>query len=302
MKSADMALYAAKAAGRGTLRLYRGEMRLELQKRTSMLRVARDALKRGNVRPYYQPKVELRTGRAVGFEALMRWKHPTRGIQEPASVSAAFEDLSVAALISDRMIAAVIEDIVRWRDHGIDFGHVAVNAAAAEFRRGDFAERLLERLAEAGIPPACFQLEVTESVFVGRGAEYVERALRVLNAEGIAIALDDFGTGFASLSHLKQFPVDIVKIDRSFVRGLEDDPGDAAIVDAVTGLGRRLGKTIVAEGIESPHQHALLQALGCDQGQGYYYGRPAPAGQVPALCARSLTAKAVRGRGKVERS
>ncbi|HEX5182886.1 MAG TPA: EAL domain-containing protein [Allosphingosinicella sp.] len=283
MKNADIALYAAKAAGRSTLRLYHGEMRLEAQKRVSMLRLARDALKRGSVQPHYQPKVDLLTGRPVGFEALMRWRHPRRGIQSPASVAAAFDDLSLAAAISDRMIESVIEDIVRWRGEGVPFGHVAVNAAAAEFRRGDFAERLLERLVKAGVPRECFQLEVTETVFVGRGAEYVERALRMLAGEGISIALDDFGTGFASLSHLKQFPVDIVKIDRSFVCGLEDDPGDAAIVDAVTGLGRRLGKTIVAEGIETPHQHKLLQALGCDQGQGYYYGRPAPASLVPRM-------------------
>jgi EAL domain-containing protein (putative c-di-GMP-specific phosphodiesterase class I) len=294
MKNADMALYAAKAAGRGALRLYQGEMRLEAQKRMSMLRLARDALKRGSVQPHYQPKVELRTGKPVGFEALMRWQHPHRGIQSPATVAAAFDDLSLAAAISDRMIESVIEDIVRWRGEGVPFGHVAVNAAAAEFRRGDFAERLLERLAKAGVPPDCFQLEVTETVFVGRGAEYVERALRMLAGEGISIALDDFGTGFASLSHLKQFPVDIVKIDRSFVCGLEDDPGDAAIVDAVTGLGRRLGKTIVAEGIETPHQHALLQALGCDQGQGFYYGRPAPASQVPRMAAGKMEKKRPR--------
>ncbi len=286
MKDADMALYAAKASGRGVLRLYRGEMRMEVQKRTSMLRLARDALKRGGVRPYYQPKVDLKTGEPVGFEALMRWQHPRRGIQSPASVAAAFDDLSLAAAISDRMIEPVIEDILVWRGEGVPFGHVALNAAAAEFRRGDFAERLLERLVKAGIPTECVQLEVTETVFVGRGAEYVERALNMLAGEGIAIALDDFGTGFASLSHLKQFPVDIVKIDRSFVCGLEDDPGDAAIVDAVTSLGRRLGKTIVAEGIETSHQHRLLQALGCNQGQGFYYGRPAPASRVPRIARR----------------
>jgi EAL domain-containing protein (putative c-di-GMP-specific phosphodiesterase class I) len=286
-----MALYAAKASGRGILRLYRGEMRMEVQKRTSMLRLARDALKRGGVQPYYQPKVDLQTGLPVGFEALMRWQHPRRGIQSPASVAAAFDDLSLAAAISDRMIESVIEDILVWRGEGVPFGHVALNAAAAEFRRGDFAERLLERLAKAGIPTECVQLEVTETVFVGRGAEYVERALNMLAGEGIAIALDDFGTGFASLSHLKQFPVDIVKIDRSFVCGLEDDPDDAAIVDAVTTLGRRLGKTIVAEGIETSHQHRLLQAVGCNQGQGFYYGRPAPASRVPHMAGGSRTPK-----------
>ena len=286
LKNADVALYAAKAAGRANLKIFRPKMRLEMQRRLSMLSLARNALTHRRILPFYQPKVDLRSGEIAGFEALLRWTHPTKGPQCPATIAAAFEDLSLAAEISDAMIAAVITDLVRWRDEGIDLGHVALNAAAAEFRRGDFADKLLERLHIAGLPPNLLHVEVTETVFLGRGAESVDRALRLLSAAGVAIALDDFGTGFASLSHLKQFPVDFIKIDRTFIRDLEEDPDDAAIVDAVVNLGRSLGIRIVAEGVENERQHGFLAALGCDFGQGYLYGRAAPAAEVAALIGR----------------
>jgi EAL domain-containing protein (putative c-di-GMP-specific phosphodiesterase class I) len=256
---------------------------MEMQRRISMLSLARSALTDDRILPFYQPKVDLVTGAVEGFEALLRWLHPGKDPQSPATIAAAFEDLSLAAEISDRMIGRVIEDAARWRDEGIRFHHVAVNAAAAEFRRGDFADKLLERLSRAKVPPSCLQVEVTETVFLGRGAECVERALRALSGAGVQIALDDFGTGYASLSHLKQFPVDIIKIDRSFVRDLEDGTGDAAIIDAVISLGRSLGIRIVAEGVENERQHSLLRSLGCDAGQGYFYGRAAPAGEVAAM-------------------
>jgi EAL domain-containing protein (putative c-di-GMP-specific phosphodiesterase class I) len=285
LKNADVALYAAKAAGRANLKLFRSEMRREMQQRLSMLNLARDALAHRRILPFYQPKLDLRTGRVAGFEALLRWQHPMMGAQSPATISAAFEDLSLAAEISDQMVSAVIADLVRWRDEGLDVGHVALNAAAAEFRRGDFADKLLERLHIAGLPPSLLQVEVTETVFLGRGAECVERALKLLSGAGVGIALDDFGTGYASLSHLKQFPVDFIKIDRSFVRDLEDDPDDAAIIDAVVNLGRSLGIRTVAEGVENERQHEFLLALGCDLGQGFLYGKAAEAGAVAATLA-----------------
>ena len=283
LKNADVALYAAKAAGRSNFQLFHSDMRMEMQRRSSMLSLAKDALEQQRIVPFYQPKVDLATGQVAGFEALLRWRHPSRGIQTPDTISAAFEDLKLAAEISDRMIDCVIRDICRWLNRGIDFGHVAINAAAAEFRRGDFAERLLERLAANRIDPRHLQVEVTETVFLGRGADYVERALKTLSAGGIRIALDDFGTGYASLSHLKQFPVDILKIDRSFVRNLRDDPDDAAIISAVIQLGRSLGIEIVAEGIETAAQEYLLHGRGCDYGQGFLYSKAVPARRVPAL-------------------
>jgi EAL domain-containing protein (putative c-di-GMP-specific phosphodiesterase class I) len=173
-----------------------------------------------------------------------------------------------------------------WLDRGVDFKAVAVNASAAEFRRDNFAERVLEQLRRAQIPTRCFQLEITETVFLGRGAEYVHRALALLNMRGVKIALDDFGTGYASLRHLKQFPVDIIKIDQSFVRDMTVDPGDEAIVRAVIDLGRNLGIKIVAEGIETREQERRLIELDCDFGQGFLFSRAVPAGRVPKLVER----------------
>jgi diguanylate cyclase (GGDEF)-like protein/PAS domain S-box-containing protein len=286
LKTADIAVYAAKAAGRRNLQIFRPQMRENMQSRLSMLSLARNALREHRISPFYQPKFELRTGALTGFEALLRWEHPRHGFQTPDTIAAAFEDLSLAAEISDRMIELVIVDMTRWRAEGIEFGHVALNAGAAEFRRGNFAESLLERLAAASLPPELVHLEVTETVFLGRGADYVERALKSLSAAGIRIALDDFGTGYASLSHLKQFPVDLLKIDGSFVGEVETDEGAAAIIRAVINLGKSLEIETVAEGIETAGQHARLADLGCDYGQGYFYSPAIPAEQVPALLSR----------------
>jgi EAL domain-containing protein (putative c-di-GMP-specific phosphodiesterase class I) len=200
------------------------------------------------------------------------------------------------------MIDRVIADMRSWLDKGIPFHNVAINAAAAEFRRDNFAERLLEQLRRARIPTRCLQLEVTETVFLGRGAEYVHRALALLNANGVRIALDDFGTGYASLRHLKQFPVDIIKIDQSFVHDMESDPGDEAIIHAVINLGRSLGIKVVAEGIETEAQATRLIELGCDFGQGFLFSKPIAARRVPALLAAALApgtkaGSATRGRG-----
>jgi diguanylate cyclase (GGDEF)-like protein/PAS domain S-box-containing protein len=283
LKNADVALYAAKGAGRANLKLFRPDMRHVMQRRVSMLSLARDALAHQRILPFYQPKVDLRTGAPAGFEALLRWHHPSRGVQPPATIAAAFEEVNLASAISEQMIAAVIADLKRWRDEGVAPGHVALNASAAEFRRGDFADKLLEHLHDSNLPPKMIQIEVTESVFLGRGAESVADALKLLSSAGIGIALDDFGTGYASLSHLKQFPVDFIKIDRSFIRDIEEDPGDAAIVDAVVNLGRSLGIRIVGEGVENERQHGFLTALGCDFGQGFLYGGAVPAGEVKSM-------------------
>ena len=283
LKHADLALYSAKAAGRGGIQTFRSGMRADMQRRSSMLRMARDALDAGRILPSYQPKVEMSTGRIAGFEALLRWRHPRNGLQLPGTIAAALEDIELAVSLSERMHASVIDDLRRWLDSGLEIGHVAINASAAEFRQGDYAERVLERLRAADIPTSRLEVEVTETVFLGRGAECVERALQTLSAEGVRIALDDFGTGYASLSHLKRFPVDIIKIDQSFVRNLEADPDDAAIIRAVLNLGQSLGITIVAEGIETSAQAAYLWAQGCDLAQGYLFGRPTFARTIPNL-------------------
>jgi diguanylate cyclase (GGDEF)-like protein len=289
LKSADLALYAAKTARGGTIRGFRPAMREAARRRTTMLSAARGALSDGRILPFYQPKIRLMTGEVVGFEALLRWHHPRDGLQHPRSIGAALEDKDLAADLTDRMMDGVFSDMRAWLQADIPFGKIAINGAAADFFRGEFADRILERLCRFEIPPERLELEVTESVFVGQHAESVERTLTNLSEAGVTIALDDFGTGFASLTHLKQFPVDVLKIDRSFVSKLTDDKDeeeDAVIVDAILYLAHSLGMMTVAEGIETLEQRNYLRRKGCDLGQGYLFSRAVAAGSVPVLASR----------------
>ena len=286
LKHADLALYETKASGRGGYRLYKPEMWSNMLKRGEMLSLAAVALKGDFVEPHYQPKIDLASGAIVGFEALLRCCLPDDEPQGPGIIAAAFDDANLALALSDRMVDGVIRDIVEWRAAGLAFGHVAINAALAELHRGDFAQRLLDKLARAGIPPNCVQVEVTESVLLGRGIEHVEQTFNQLAEAGVRLALDDFGTGFASLTHLKRFPIEIIKIDRSFVRDLQIDAEDGAIVDALIRLGRALGIEVVAEGIETVAQRDFLAALGCRVGQGFLFGCAVPAGQIVELLAK----------------
>ncbi len=286
LKHADLALYEAKASGRGAFRRYDPTMWSSMLMRREMLSIAAAALEGDFIEPFYQPKVHLQTGEIVGFEALMRCCLPGQEPKGPDCLSAAFEDSTLAVRLSDRMVDGVIEDILEWRAAGLPFGHVAINAALAELRRGDFADRLLTKLRHAGIPPECIQVEVTESVLLGQGIDHVERTFTELAEAGIRLALDDFGTGFASLTHLKRFPIEIIKIDRSFVRDLQIDAEDGAIVDALIGLGKALKIEVIAEGIETRPQRDFLAALGCTVGQGYLFGTASPALSIPELLRR----------------
>jgi len=285
LKNADTALYAAKIERRGRTLLFQPDMRSEMDRRTAMLVRARNAFANHDILPHYQPKISLRTGAICGFEALLRWRDQDGTIRLPGAIEAAFEDLEVAQALSERMQDLVIADMRRWLDEGVDFGHVALNAAAAEFRRNDFAERLLEKLHAGNVPTRHLELEVTETVFLGRGADNVGRALKLLSKHGIHIALDDFGTGYASLSHLKDFPVDVIKIDRSFISQLSEDRSDNAIVLALLNLGESLRIQIVAEGIETKAQAEFLRNHGCDLGQGYLFSKAVDAALVPTMLA-----------------
>jgi diguanylate cyclase (GGDEF)-like protein/PAS domain S-box-containing protein len=289
LKSADIALYSAKANRRGGYAIHQPIHRVEMQQRLSMLSLAKSAVREGRLMPHYQPKVHLADGRVVGFEALLRWRHGSRGLQLPDTIAAAFEDFELANAMSDRMIEQVLIDVRTWLDRGVPFGHVAINAAAAEFRRPDFAEGLLDRLEKAEVSTSLIHLEVTENVFLGRGADGVGRSLNMLSNAGVSIALDDFGTGYASLRHLKDFLVDEIKIDQSFVREMDVDPGNETIVRGVINLAKGLGLKAVAEGVETRAQADQLIELGCDYGQGFLFAKAVPATRVPALVARLRT-------------
>jgi EAL domain-containing protein (putative c-di-GMP-specific phosphodiesterase class I) len=292
LKAADIALYSAKTAGRGQLKMFRSSMRNEFQSRNSMIYLAREALASDGVLPFYQPKVAFRTGNIIGFEALLRWRGPNGQVCLPERLSAAFDEPVLSAAIGKRMIDRVLLDIRQWLDEGVPFGHVALNAADAAFRSGKLADELLERLDKADIPPSCLQVEVTETVFLGRGADHVKQALRRLNSAGVRIALDDFGTGHASLAHLMQFPVDALKIDRSFIRGLGRNSEAEAITKAIINLGHSLDIEIIAEGVETSEQEAHLVGLGCQTGQGYLYSRAVPAETVSTMITRAIAQSA----------
>lgn len=281
MKHADLALYSVKSSGRGRLMVFEPSMHDEMRHRVSMLNRARTIIEENAIIPYYQPKIALQTGKIVGFEALLRWRDRHGRVFTPATISAAFEEIDLAEAMGEAMFDRVLRDMLAWRGMGLSFGHVAVNAAPAELRRNALAGRIIERLELTGIPPRELQLEVTEGVFLGRGAENAARAIRELHEFGVNIALDDFGTGFASLSHLRQFPVDTLKIDRSFVSDVAYLSDDAAIVAAIVSLGRNLGMKVVAEGVETPAQAAALHMQGCEYGQGYLFCKPLPAEEVP---------------------
>lgn len=281
MKAADIALYAAKTNGRAQLRIFETEMMESFNEHQAMLASARFALHGEGIIPFYQPKISLRTSQVVGFEALLRWTDRDGRVRTPDGLHAAFDDPALSAPISDMMLDKVLDDVARWHQSELAFGHVAINVTGADFRRGRFAERVISSLTDRNLPPWAIQIEVTENVFLGHGTQDVDRALKALSDHGIRIALDDFGTGYASLSHLTQFPVDILKIDRSFIEKIGHDADAEAIISTVVNLGHCLGLEVVAEGIETKVQQAFLQQIGCDTAQGFLYSTAVPAQVVP---------------------
>ncbi|MGO4572139.1 putative bifunctional diguanylate cyclase/phosphodiesterase [Microvirga sp. 2TAF3] len=281
MKDADLALYAAKAQGRNRAVVYSPDMRLHIEHKASVARSINEALRRGQIVPFYQPKIDLATERVIGFEALARWHHPEQGLLTPAAFASAFEDPELSIAIGGSMIRQVAADVRSWLDQGIDCGRIAVNLSTAQFNWIGLAKRFLDVLHAAGVPNERLEVEITETVFLGRSASHVAAALKQFHDSGIRIALDDFGTGYASLIHLKQFPVDDIKIDRSFVKDLETDPDNAAIVLAVIELGMSLGMDVIAEGVETAEQVRFLRAKGCNQVQGNFYAIPMAACDVP---------------------
>ena len=270
-------------SGRGGTKLFDDYMLCQAEKTASQLNLARSALTEKTVVPLYQPKIDIHTGNAVGLEALLRWRDPKRGLQLPGTLEEAFSDYELAAKIGELMQNKVARDIGRWLADDVPFGQVSINAAPAEFLRDDYAERLLGTLAANEVPASLIEVEVTEHAFLGRGPEYVARALNVLKAAGATVSLDDFGTGCSSLAHLRDFPVDVVKLDMSFVQQMTEDPEIAAIVAAVIDLANSLSIGVVAEGVETPAQLDLLRIMGCRVAQGHLFGGAVEASEVARL-------------------
>ncbi|MBM6593321.1 putative bifunctional diguanylate cyclase/phosphodiesterase [Microvirga pudoricolor] len=274
MKDADLALYSAKAQGRNRAVLFSPDMRNLVEHRATMTRDIQEALQEGQIVPFYQPKVNLVTGEVIGFEALARWDHPQQGLLSPSAFPLAFNDPELSALMGEHIVRQVAADIRRWLDQGVKCGRVAVNLSTSQFSWIGLSRRFLDILEAAGVPPHYLDVEITETVFLGRASVHVMTALQQFHEHGIRIALDDFGTGYASLIHLKQFPVDDIKIDQSFIRDVDRDSESAAIVVAVIDLGKSLCMDVIAEGVETVEQALFLRDHGCPFVQGNLYSLP----------------------------
>ena len=281
MKCGDLALAAAKEM-RGRAVMFDPKLSEQFERDTKMLEVARRGLQAGRIVPYYQAKIDLETGQLIGLEALVRCIQPKGEPLLPEKFAHALEDRELSRQIGAIMRERVLDDIKAWSDRRFDFGHVALNTSISDFHADDFAERLLNGLRIRNLKPCQIEIEVTEGVFLGRGTDYVARALNLLSEAGVRISLDDFGTGYASLTHLKQFPLDAIKIDRSFIDGIGKSADDTTIVKALIGLGRSLGIETIAEGLETEQQVDFVRSHGCSVGQGYYFAHPMAAELVPA--------------------
>jgi predicted signal transduction protein with EAL and GGDEF domain len=280
MRNADMALYRAKADGRGTSHFFEAEMDRRLQARRILELDLRKAFANGEFDLYYQPLINLKANRISGFEALLRWHHPERGMVLPGEFVALAEEMGLIGPLGEWVLRKACSEAARWPGAL----KVAVNLSPAQFRTGSVVQAVLSALAYSGLAPRRLELEITESVLLGE-TEANLAILHQLREIGARISMDDFGTGYSSLSYLRSFPFDKIKIDRSFVRDLAERPGCMAIIRAVAGLGASLGIATTAEGVETREQRDRLRAEGCTEAQGFLYSAPRPAAEIMTLLA-----------------
>ncbi len=281
LKNADMALYRAKADGRATHRYFEPEMDARLQARRALELDLRKAIIAGEFRLYYQPLIDLESDEVSGFEALIRWAHPERGIVSPIEFIPLAEETGLIVPIGDWVLRQACAEASTW-PAGIK---VAVNLSPAQFKNRNLLTAVVGALAASGLNASRLELEITESVLLENNQTTLA-TLHQLRGLGVRISMDDFGTGYSSLSYLRSFPFDKIKIDQSFTRDLADKQDSAAIVRAVAGLGHSLGIATTAEGVETARQLELLRSEGCTEVQGYYFSQPRPAEEVPAMLQR----------------
>ena len=282
LRNADAAMYRAKEHGRSTYQYFSSDMNAQAFESLMMANSLRQALERDQLRVVYQPVVDLASGRVVSVEALLRWTHPDHGDISPERFIPVAEGTGMIAPLGSFVANAALAQLKAWRDAGLRDLTISVNVSARQLSRPEFVGDIAEALARNGVPPEALVLELTETA-VMQSPERMRRMLAQLAELGVRIAIDDFGTGYSSLAYLKQFPIHSLKIDKSFVAGVPEDPDDMAIVRAVIAMGRALGLQLVAEGVETEAQHRFLSGEGCHLGQGWQFGRPLPPDEVAPL-------------------
>jgi len=278
LKNADLAMYAAKSAGRRTYRFFEPDMDAQVRARRKLEIELRQAIATGGLEVYYQPCVSLQDGRITGCEALVRWRHPERGMVSPAEFIPIAEDTGLIDPLGEWVLTTACTEAANWPDHI----HLAVNVSPVQFKSGTLALKIIAALAASGLAANRLELEITEAVLI-RDDEAALSILHQLRAIGVRIALDDFGTGYSSLSYLQRFPFDKIKIDRCFVNDLGETGGSASIVQAVVNIAAARHMTTTAEGVETEAQRQALRALGCSEMQGYLFSAPKQASHIRDL-------------------
>jgi diguanylate cyclase (GGDEF)-like protein/PAS domain S-box-containing protein len=276
MKNADTAMYHAKGCGKNNFQLYQAQMNARALERLELENDLRHALEQDQLQLFYQPQYRARDGQLTGAEALLRWHHPARGLVPPGEFIPVLEELGLVSQVGDWVLLEACRQLKRWDQAGLRVPKVSVNLSARQFGQGQLEQRIASILHDSGTEPSRLELELTESILM----RDVDEALRVLNdfkRLGVSIAIDDFGTGYSSLNYLKQFPINVLKIDRSFVDGLPSGEQDAQIARAIIAMAHSLNMSVIAEGVETQAQLDFLRLHQCDEAQGYLLGRPMPA-------------------------
>ena len=290
IKNADTAMYMAKERGRNNRQFFEHSMNERAVERQLVETNLRHALERDEFVLYYQPKINLVTGAVIGAEALIRWIHPQWGMVPPERFIRVAEDFGLIVAMGRWVLHEACMQTRRWQDAGMGIETIAVNVSAVEFRRPDFIACVRQIIAHSGLRPSCLELEITESVLMN-DAEGSRAILVQLKDMGIRLAVDDFGTGYSSLSYLKLFPIDVLKIDKSFVSSIGSSGDDGAIATAVIAMGNSLNYRVVAEGVEDQFQLDFLRRHHCDEGQGYFFGAPVAPPAFEQMLARHAVAE-----------
>jgi EAL domain-containing protein (putative c-di-GMP-specific phosphodiesterase class I) len=275
-------MYRAKKLGRNNFQFYTPAMNEESLERVRIETALRNALERDEFVLHYQPQVDLASGEIVGMEALIRWEHPELGTVPPVRFVSVAEETGLIVQIGAWVMRTAAAQNKAWQDAGLGRLRVAVNLSARQFGDPDLIGGIEAVLADTGLDPDCLEIELTESLFMSEATAAVE-LLHRMKALGVNLSIDDFGTGYSSLSYLSRFPIDVLKIDRSFVADITHDANDAAIVSSIIALAHNLKLSVIAEGVETLEQLDYLRSQGCDEMQGYYFSRPLPAAEFEEL-------------------
>ncbi|GMR16722.1 MAG: hypothetical protein BMS9Abin31_1092 [Gammaproteobacteria bacterium] len=275
LKNADTAMFRAKENGRHCFQFYKPEMSVSAMERLDLENSLKAAFENDEFLIHYQPVIDIHKNEVVGVEALLRWQHPDKGMIQPSDFVGVVEDCGLIVALGEWLIFSVCKQIKMWQDAGLENQNVSINLAPRQFKEQDLVALFTQAMAESNIEGTSLSVEVTERTLIDNIGE-VESTLKKLRDMGLKILLDDFGTGYASLAYLKEFPVDVVKIDRAFITGIPDNEEDSTIVDAIAGLTRGLKLSLHAEGVENERQLSVLKSIGCQYAQGFYWSKALP--------------------------